>query len=497
MRLLALALILLAGRGFCDVVVLNSGMMIRGKILAETETSVVVEGCASPILKSEIKQVLRNYRDGVDEYRERAAALADDDVQGRLDLIRFCLDNGLFPEARLETARLPRTPEMEVEREAFAKRASAIEALAESKGALERGDYERAVTLAEQARDSNVLTQAQAEEIAAVLAGAQEALAQRQRLAEFAALAAAPAEQKAPYGLYVFPGGRGVEELVRLVSGAEQKVFFASSALDLGVLIDTLRRVAGRGVAVTLLSGDFSPSCESLRDVGVTLLSPKGRGRMRHNFVLVDGRVIWFGTFEPTELAAFNSRAIAISTDAPEIVEDFAVEAEELIAGQFGRESKPGLPSARFMLGGENGALYMLPEDDGFAAVEALCRTAIQSIRVSIADPLDKRLVKVLREAAGNGVKVLVVADESLRERWRTLRRLPRYGLETRIETERQKLSGGYIVIDGGVAIVSSSGFDSPSFKDDDGWLLLLSSEKLKTLLVNEFSVLFRTGVAP
>jgi len=297
--------------------------------------------------------------------------------------------------------------------------------------------------------------------------------------------------------VYVFPGGRGVEEFVRLIGGARSEVFIATPALDLGVLMDTLRRVAHRGVDVTVLSDDFSPSGESLSDAGVNLISPKGRGRMRHNFVLVDRKIVWFGTFVPTEFSAFNDRAFSISTDAPEIVEDFVAEAEELIAGEFGLESTPGLPAPRFMLGSESGSLYMLPEDNGFAALENLCRGAIQSVRISISDPLDKRLVKVLREIVENGAKVLVVADEGLQDRWRTLRRLPKYGIDVRIETERQKLAGGYIVVDGGVVVISSSGFDAPSFKDDDGWLLLLSSENLAGFLVSEFSVLFRTGVEP
>lgn len=498
MRRLVLALTLvLAGRGLCDVVVLSNGMVIRGRILSETETSVILEGCPSPIPKSQVSQILRDYTDALDQYRERSEALSPDDVEGRLALIEFCLDNSLFAEARLELARLPRTPELQAQREVLSKRATALESLAESVRALEQGDYARAVSLGERAQASGLLTQEQAEQAAAVLATAKEALAQRERLEELAAVATAPGEPERPYEIHLFPGGRGVERLLRLVSGSEEEIFLAAPSLDLGVLIDALRRAARRGVSVTLVSDEFSPSCDSLREEGVVLLEPSGRGRMRHNFIIFDRRSVWLGTFEPTEFAAFNGRSVAILTEVPEVAENFASEAEELVRGEFGRDSTPGLPAPRFMLDGEGGALLMLPEDDGLGQMESLLKAANQSIRLLLSEPLDRGLLKALREAVDRGVKVFVVADERLRERWRTLRRLPGYGIEVRVETERQELSGGYALLDGSLVVLVSSGFDSPSLKDDDGFMLLLAGQGLADVLLDEFTALFRTGVEP
>ncbi|MDQ7779657.1 MAG: hypothetical protein RDV41_08095 [Planctomycetota bacterium] len=97
-------LVVAAGSLLCgaDTVVLNNGGEIAGIVTEDGDWYVVeMDAGTARIRKDEVSSVMRG-RTSLHEYRERAAALADDDAAGHYQLGLWCKSEGLKKRARVE-----------------------------------------------------------------------------------------------------------------------------------------------------------------------------------------------------------------------------------------------------------------------------------------------------------------------------------------------------------------------------------------------------------
>lgn len=103
----AIAALLLGLPAWADTVTLKDGRKLVGKVVTEGEEEIILVHRFGeiPIRRSEIASWEKGPTPE-EVYRDRAAALADDDLEGRLRLARWCLENDLDREARWEFQRV-------------------------------------------------------------------------------------------------------------------------------------------------------------------------------------------------------------------------------------------------------------------------------------------------------------------------------------------------------------------------------------------------------
>ncbi len=79
-----------------DVVYLNSGGKLEGRIVSQTETSIEVDvGAGTLSFPMSAVERIEQGRSPLDDYDERASALAPDDLNGWLELARWASSEGL------------------------------------------------------------------------------------------------------------------------------------------------------------------------------------------------------------------------------------------------------------------------------------------------------------------------------------------------------------------------------------------------------------------
>lgn len=90
-----------------DVVVLKDGRRLVGKVTKEDDEGIVLvhRHGEIPIRKSEVASIERGPTPE-EVYQDRAAKLSDDDLEGHLDLAKWCLENDLDREADWEFGRV-------------------------------------------------------------------------------------------------------------------------------------------------------------------------------------------------------------------------------------------------------------------------------------------------------------------------------------------------------------------------------------------------------
>ena len=104
MRTLALAL-LLATPAAADEVELSSGTVVEGKVVDQGDTIKVTRGGASAVYPKSMVVRIVPKKTPEDLHEERSKALKADDFDGRLALARWCADQKLPEQARLEFKR--------------------------------------------------------------------------------------------------------------------------------------------------------------------------------------------------------------------------------------------------------------------------------------------------------------------------------------------------------------------------------------------------------
>ena len=98
---LAAAVLLIAAPVTADVVHLSSGGRLEGRIVSQTETSIEVDiGAGSLTFPMSSVERIEEGRTPLDDYDERVAALAPNDLDGWLGLARWASSAGLGRQAR-------------------------------------------------------------------------------------------------------------------------------------------------------------------------------------------------------------------------------------------------------------------------------------------------------------------------------------------------------------------------------------------------------------
>ncbi len=90
-----------------DTVVLKDGRRLEGKVVSEDgETiSLILQYGKMTIQKSDVLSIEKGPT-AEEVYQERASKLAEDDLQGRVDLAKWCFENDLDREGRWEYTRV-------------------------------------------------------------------------------------------------------------------------------------------------------------------------------------------------------------------------------------------------------------------------------------------------------------------------------------------------------------------------------------------------------
>ncbi len=168
-HLAAVALLAAAVLARADVLRLKNGQVLEGKIVVETskEVRIRVGGSELTVPREQVAEIEKGEAP-LDVYKQRAAALKDDDADGHYELACYCLERRLVPEA---IAELRRTLELRKDHaEARAKLLPLLDQraqplLSRAKRLQEQGEYEAAeeplIAILEQYPDSSFAAAAQ------------------------------------------------------------------------------------------------------------------------------------------------------------------------------------------------------------------------------------------------------------------------------------------------------------------------------------------------
>lgn len=313
---------------------------------------------------------------------------------------------------------------------------------------------------------------------------------------------------KTPYRVYLtqgevgHPKPSGLEtELVADIAGAEQWVEVVAPGLDLSQLAEALVAAHGRGVRVQVIEDEASQEDPAvlavttrLRQSGISVLL---RPHLGGSFLVVDGRILWAGSWDLSRKGLEEGAGLALRWELPTLATDFHAEFTEMVLGAFaGGLFRPptALKTPYPYLAIPNGvsvSVYMTPEDMALGEVlQSLAQTQDEIIVLGeLNDPrLGDRLIGEASRATMLTMWAVLDANGSDPDLLQALS-----GRKVNLGTYAGpgKLYENVLVVDGQSVIVFSQPMDRQAYDRNDGYVLIVRDRELGQTLQKEFARLY------
>ncbi len=221
-----------------------------------------------------------------------------------------------------------------------------------------------------------------------------------------------------------------------------------------------------------------------------------GPNRIMHDkFVIADGRRVWTGSanISNTDSGGYSANLVVV-IDSPQIAAAYEREFEQMWAGRYHKEKKPGR-AGPVQVGDARVEVFFSPQDKAMPnAVEPLIENAQHQIDVAVFFLTNKYVTADLIAAHRRGVLVRVIVDATAAANGYTKHELLREaGIPVRVENWGGKMHMKSAMIDGRWVIGGSMNWTKAGNRTNDENTLIIDSPRLAQQYGNFFETIWRS----
>ena len=285
----------------------------------------------------------------------------------------------------------------------------------------------------------------------------------------------------------------GIDQyLVALIDGAQYSIDAAFFELNLQSVTDALIRAHQRGVQVRIVYDDEhtedDPQTEQLLGVGIPGTPDERSAFMHSKFVVIDGQIVWTGSWNLTENGTYRNNNNVIVIRSPELAANYTAEFEEMFNGQFGPRSPASTPYPRITIGGVTIENYFAPEDDVTPHIVDAIAQANTSIHFMAFSFTDDSIGAVMLDRMANGVPVAGIFETRGSEtEYSELPRLYCADVPVRQDGNPGTFHHKVIILDDDVVITGSLNFSENADDSNDENVLVIVNQEIAGLYLAEF----------
>jgi phosphatidylserine/phosphatidylglycerophosphate/cardiolipin synthase-like enzyme len=306
----------------------------------------------------------------------------------------------------------------------------------------------------------------------------------------------------------------GIEaNLISLIENAKVSVHGAFFEMDLPNLADALVSAAARGIDVALVYDNEQVNkperiqiISELTDAGIPLVPDERSAFMHNKFFVIDGQIVWTGSFNYTENASHRNNENAVVFYVSELAQNYEREFEEMFAGKFGPTSTADTPFPQINIRGFTLSNYFAPEDEVMAKVIAVVGGAKDSIDFLSFSFTDVDLAYTMSELALNDdIAVQGVFETSQSKGYSVCSYLQERGkniegngkIAVRLDSNPGTMHEKVIIVDDRIVIFGSFNFSGNADTNNDENLLIVDDPNLASLFEQEFQKIFNAAIVP
>ena len=302
-------------------------------------------------------------------------------------------------------------------------------------------------------------------------------------------------EDNVKINAYFCPQNNCESAMINEVNNAQKSVYCALYDLDLKDLISAIAKKSNSADVKIII--DTENYDGQIKGDGIKIA--KTNAKMHNKFCIIDADTIITGSTNPTNNDANKNNNNLVIIASKYIAENYEDEFEELWNGIYSSGNKVKYNKINTPIGQiEN---YFCPEDcalennGGLYRIIELIRNAESSVKIASFSFTREELADELLKADIKGINIAILTEARQRNVQNSqYSRLKDFGLNIRIDGNKNNMHHKFIVIDDRIVVTGSPNFSFSGFNRNDENMLIIFNEELALGFTREFDRMFTEG---
>lgn len=296
-----------------------------------------------------------------------------------------------------------------------------------------------------------------------------------------------------PVLIYFAPSPKICPALCEFIRSAVRSIDVCSFDIKLEPVADALIDAKNRNVRIRVVTDtDYlkNPAVTRLSRAGIPIVSDRKKSLMHNKFIIVDSRYVWTGSYNLTDNGTWKNDNNALQIESPSVAAGYEARFEQYWQDRFSTDGRPTTEPKHAFIGRMN--VYY-----AFSPVDGICDTLMEelsqarkTVDVMAFSFTGAELAGKLRELCSKGIRVRCLFDhgqaQNKASRDEYLRKI---GAQVYISPNRRgKMHHKVFIIDGKTVVTGSYNFSKNAESRNDENILILRSEAIARLYIEEMN---------
>ena len=257
---------------------------------------------------------------------------------------------------------------------------------------------------------------------------------------------------------YFSPNDPLYPHLIYLIDEAKESIYAAFYKIGLKKLSRALTRAHQRGVKVKIFTDDLTSRDQDsqsnyLAKFGLIRKDSDPESFMHHKFCVIDKRIVWTGSFNPTESGAYRENNNAVVIRSSEVAANFIQEFKRLWQGPL---SRPRLAYPPLKIEDSLIETYFSPQDNLEEAVIRELKKAKKNIYFALFSFTSKKIAQALVHKYAENVEVRGIMEKDQDSPFSQCRGLKRLRMKIIWDRNFYFMHHKFFVVDDSLVITGS-----------------------------------------
>ena len=292
--------------------------------------------------------------------------------------------------------------------------------------------------------------------------------------------------------------------LVQLIQTTQESFYAAFYDLSSVPVVKALISAKKRGVDIRIVTDDSNYNNAVISEIqtnGIPVISDGRKGLMHNKFAIIDGKILWTGSYNVTSNGENRNNNNAIAIHSSELADIYYAEFSEMFdLGVFGNKKEPGVfggISKKYYvkIDETNINAYFAPDDNVENIIIDRIKKAKSSIHFMAFSFTSDGIGEAMIDMFHKGVKVTGLFErQGAKSKDSEFTKMKVEGIPVRLDSNKYAMHHKVIIIDDYRLITGSYNFSKNASQRNDENCLMIDNAEITALYIKEFEKLYKTG---
>ncbi|MFH0975306.1 MAG: phospholipase D-like domain-containing protein [Spirochaetota bacterium] len=288
---------------------------------------------------------------------------------------------------------------------------------------------------------------------------------------------------------------------IRNIKNARKSFYGAFFDINSKPIIDELLIAHKKGIDVKLVIEKDNYRKKEIKELvsaGIEIVTDRKKGLMHNKFAVIDGRIVWTGSYNLTYNDEYKNNNNAIEINSPDVANIYLNEFNEMFVNKiFGNKREYGVfPSFRnkyyVKINHTDINVYFSPDDNIERIILERLKKAKESVYFMAFSFTSDKIADAMIALKKSGIKVSGIIEKiGSNTRDSEYIKLQLEGINVKLDKNKYRMHHKVIIIDKKLLITGSYNFSRNANEKNDENIIILNNKDIINLYIVEFFKLF------